>query len=131
VRIDWAIPCRYVEVVDGLATIVGAGANIFTTPEFPTAIGLMVAIRIAANEGDNHDHLFGSRVLGPDMEPVTDRGEIQFNMGEVNPAKPAGWEQTVVQPVGVQFPAEVEGQYTLELTVDDRSATVPLVVQTP
>lgn len=101
-RIEWAIPARYVEVNQGLATIVGAGANVFTVPDFPAGIGLMVAVKIVAAEGDTDEHVFGNRVLGPDVAAVTERAEIPFSMGVVSPDKPEGWEQALVQALGVQ-----------------------------
>jgi hypothetical protein len=128
-RIDWAIPCRFVEVNEGLATMVGAGANIFTVPPLPQPVGFMIALRIVADEDDHADHVFGSQVLGPDMEPVGELISAEFNMGPVNPNKPAGWEQSLAVPTAVQFMAEEEGQYTVRLSVDDRSTTVAIVVQ--
>jgi hypothetical protein len=131
VRISWAIPCRYVEVNDGLVTIIGGGSNVITLLALPGVVGTMVAIQLVTDEDDDERHMFGNQVLGPDMAPVTELAQVEFDMGEVNPLKPAGWEQALIPPIAVQFPVAEEGQYTLQLSVDDRSTTVPLLVQTP
>jgi hypothetical protein len=131
VRIAWAIPCRYAEVHDGLATMVGAGTNIFTVPSFPASIGLFVVAHFLAAEDElGVQHPLRSQVLAPDMQPVADpiEGALGFEAG---PNKPPGWEGGLTLPMVVRFPAHIEGTYTFELTVAERSQTVPLLVQGP
>src|SRR4249920_3607285 len=47
-KIEWVIPCRYVEIRDNIATIVGAGGDSFVVTEEPWTIEIMLAIRISA-----------------------------------------------------------------------------------
>jgi len=129
-RVGWAIPCRYVEVTNGLATIVGAGSNIFWVPEFPAVVDLMMAVQILGGEEEiGHEYEIRGHVLGPDMQPVAPGMTGQFAFGESAALKPDGWEETAIVPIGMQFPAEVEGPYTWEFAIGDRSTTVSLLVQ--
>jgi hypothetical protein len=129
VRIEWAIPCRYAEVQGGMGTMVGAGANILLVAETPSAVGTMIVASIAGAEDEiGVEHTLKARVLGPDMEPATPT--IEGKMGFASsPNKPAGWEERIMLPMPLQFVAPVEGTYTVELSINDRSATIPLLVQ--
>lgn len=128
-RIDWAIPCRYCEVINGELTMVGGGADAFTVPEVPTEIGTWVALCLAAPEhmtGLDHDHHFASRVLGPDMAEVPGTQlDLSFTLG--SPPVP-GWEGQDIVPTFHRFLAETTGVYTLDMAVDERHTTVPISV---
>lgn len=127
-RIEWAIPCRYCEANGGLMTIVGAGTNIFFVPAFPGAVGVHIALSIVGAENEaSEKHRFKAHVLGPQMEPVTPtiEGELEFAGSDT---KPPGWEERLFIPTAHQFPVQEPGTYTVEMTIDDRSFTVPLLV---
>lgn len=130
-RIAWAIPCRYVEVNDGLATIVGGGANIYVVAAdaLPAPLAVTIAAQLAGadDEGDRPHHL-RAQVLGPDMTPVgepLDLPELQIPPGE---HKPPGWETTIVISIVMQWEVTELGTHTIQLTIDDRSTTLAILV---
>lgn len=128
-RVVWAIPCRYAEVHEGTATIIGGGTNLFWVPQLPAPIGLMVAINIAGSEHELREpHTIRSQVLGPDMQPLGPAGEAILEMG-LSEHRPPGWEGNLILPTVNQFVAPVEGTYTIEFTIDDRSETTVILVQ--
>jgi hypothetical protein len=114
-KIEWVIPCRYVEVRDNIATIVGAGGDRFVVSEEPREIEIMFAIRISAlveELGPDRVYLVENHVRDPSgaviQEEVgsfsaTARGEIATN----------NWLQGVWVPVEAKFPTETEGTYTI------------------
>jgi hypothetical protein len=130
VRIDWAIPCRYAEVNNGLATIAGGGIDTFWPPNIPSPIGLVMVVRLVGTEGSG-SHEFTNEVLGPDMSPVTGKQVAQFD-ATPNPNAAPGWEQQLLIAVVVQFNAPVAGPYTISMTVDGHShATSIRVLEGP
>jgi hypothetical protein len=129
-RVDWAIPCRYVEVNDGLATIVGAGVDTFWVPEMPAAVGVLIAIRIVGSPEEmapGVEHNLVVRVLDPGMEEIS-RIEGRGGASGTNPLAQEGFEQASIIPTMQQFEVPAEGNYTIEIRIDDRSATVPIRV---
>ena len=59
VNIDWVIPARHAEIHDNLATIVGGGIDRQAAPEFPSVVGMMLAVRLTATSeeiGPDHMH---------------------------------------------------------------------------
>jgi Family of unknown function (DUF6941) len=131
VRIDWAIPCRYVEVGDTGTTIVGGGADIFFVQSVPTEIGLWLAVRIAGPPHElRPDHAFEQSVLSPGrMQAVSTLG-FTLPMGPT-PLKPEGSEGSHIFPTFTRFPASEGGNYSIDLSVDDRHTTIPIYVVTP
>jgi hypothetical protein len=131
-RIDWAIPCRYCEVVNGELTMAGGGADEFTVLELPTEIGTWVALCIAAPDdmtGPDRPHAFSSRILGPDMAEVEGtKLDLPFDMA---PAPVEGWEAQEIVPTYHHFVVETAGTYTLDMAVDGRHTTVPISVLLP
>jgi hypothetical protein len=130
-RIEWAIPCRYCEVVNGEITMVGGLAGLFTVPELPIEIGVWIVLLLAApgvEAGPDVPHTFNAWVLDPQMEEIEGtRVEIaEFNL--TPPALP-GWEAEEAAPSFHRFAAEAEGTYTVEMRVDDRAKTVPITVR--
>jgi hypothetical protein len=127
-NIDWAIPCRFVEVHDNLGTIIGAGIDTVAVAELPTPIQILLAVRLVGlNEEFTADqqHQATNRVRDPTDEVISEvRGE--FVIGAESSR--ADWLAGVIVPVGVQFPAAEEGTYTIELTMDDASTSLPLHV---
>ena len=130
-RIAWAIPCRYVEVNDGLATIVGGGANIYIVPPdaLPVSLAVAIAAQIAGNEDEvNQPHHLRGQILAPDMTPVGD--PLDLPDFEIPPGehKPPGWETTIVISIVMQWEVTEPGTHTIELTIDDRSTTVAILI---
>jgi hypothetical protein len=130
VRIDWAILCKFVEVTDGLATIVGAGIDNIQVPGFPIAVPLQVCIRIVGLP-DNEDHNLRVQLLDEQMEPVLEPLETTFKMDKKNPQHPPGWEAQAIQPLRVQFEAKAAGAHTLDISVDGTSRTLSFLVRGP
>jgi hypothetical protein len=134
VRVGWAIPCRYVEVNNNLATIVGGGVDRVWVPEVPppVPVQLLCAVRIVAGheeldppEREQPEHELVSRVHGPSMELVSELRQPFGIGGEgVDPTV----EPAVIIPIGVVFQPETEGQHTLEIAVDDRGFSFPLTI---
>lgn len=130
-RIAWAIPCRYVEVNDGLATIVGGGANIYRIPAdaLPAPIAVTVAAQLAGTEDEvDHRHHLRGQILGPDMQPTGDPLDVPDLNFPAGDHKPPGWEATIVIPLVMQWLVEQPGTYTLEFSIDDRATTVAILV---
>lgn len=127
-RIEWVIPCRYAEINDGLATIVGAGADVVHVAELPTPAGVNAVARIAGVAEPEVEYSVSAQVLGPDFEPAGEAIQIVMKMGERSPFNPDGWEDHVILPLSVPFVAETEGPYTFEVRIDERSHAVPLHV---
>lgn len=128
-RVDWAIACRYCEIHDGLATIVGAGIDTWTVPEFPAAIATAMVVRLAGADLPG-EHQLSTVVHGPDMEPISGPVSATFTAGP-NPAIEPGWESAVVIPTVVQFMAPEPGIFTITIGVDGRSTTLPVIVKRP
>jgi hypothetical protein len=130
-RFAWAIPCRYAEVVNGMATIVGAGANVYTVPagKLPAPLAVMVVTQLAGGEDELEvEHHLRGQVLGPDMESAGDPLEVQGLRIPVGEHKPPGWEATLIFTIVMQWVVKEPGTYTLELAIDDRTTTVPILV---
>jgi hypothetical protein len=127
-NIEWVIPCRYVEVHDNLGTIVGAGIDTYWVMELPAPIQVMLAIRLLAMAEElKHDqqHTTKNRVLDPHGELLGEGGG-EFSMtGES--ARP-DWLAGLIVPAVVQFQASEEGTYTIEVDVDQASASLPIHV---
>jgi hypothetical protein len=126
-RVDWATPCRYAEVNDGLFTIVGGGIDTYSLPAFPAELMVTILMRLASEAHEaGADHGIVITVLDPDMMPTTeDPLEATFHF-ENNPNAQEGWEQQLFIPLGVRFPAAKPGVYTIDIAVDGHSHTVAL-----
>jgi hypothetical protein len=128
-NIDWLIPCRYVEVNGNLATIVGAGIDIFWVPQLPAAVAAMLAVRLTgtADEfGSEVKHQMASRVLGPSGEPIGQEIQGEFEVGGEHVRE--NWLNGVMLAGGFQFMAEEAGTYTVEQRFDKASASIPVHV---
>lgn len=129
-NIEWVIPCRFVEVHDNLATIVGGGIDTFWLTTEPRIVQVMFTIRVTAL----HDELDGdarfsmmSRVRAPGDDIVFDlSGEFGFEVHS-DPAQP-DFLAGIVLPAVVQFAAETEGTYTVTHRFGDSEHSLPLHV---
>ena len=127
-NIDWVIPCRYVEIHENLATMVGAGIDTFWVPETPATLHVSMAIKLTATVDE----------LGPDM-PHTARSILRDPVGEVlsdtsgefrtgsSVMRPDFLASLILQTV-LAITVGPEGTYTFEHIVDGSSAAVPLHV---
>ena len=127
-NIDWIIPCRYLEVHDGLGTIVGAGIDTYWLPELPAPIQVLLAVRLLATPEEitsAEPHVAGNRIRKPNGDILTEtRGEVMLEAEVTRP----GWLVGATIPVILQFDATDEGAYMIELDVDDASKSLPIHV---
>ena len=129
-RLGWAIPCKYLEVHDGLGTLVGAGANHYAVAEMPSALSVWIAVQVYGHRSEvDADHSLVIQPLGPDMEACA-----PLDMGFRFPAErasnePEGWEVGALIPTLINFEASEQGTYTLALTLDEKTTTIPLYVR--
>lgn len=132
-RVGWVIPCRYVEVHDNLATIVGGGIDRVWIPAAPppAPIQVLCAARIVASHdevdetpADEPQHVLACRVFGPTMDVISELSQPFGISGIFDPAI----EPAAIMPVGVVFQPEEAGQHTIEIAVDDRGFSFPLTV---
>jgi hypothetical protein len=129
-KIGWLVPCRYVEVTNSLATIVGAGIDQIAVAELPVPEPLQVtcAMRVVAEHhelDDGQEHLLTCRVYDPQME-VSSEEVIPLEMhgsGE-EPVLPA-----LILPMAVTFAPQEEGQHTIEVELDGSRQMVPMIVR--
>jgi hypothetical protein len=130
-RIGWAIPCKYLEVHDGLGTLIGAGANHYAVAEFPTTLSVWIAVQVHGHRSEvDADHSLVIQPLGPDMESCAPGLELGFRFpAERAPNEPDGWEVGALIPTLITFEAEDPGTYTLQLNLDDKTTTIPLFVR--
>lgn len=128
-NIAWVIPCRYVEINNSLGTIIGAGIDIFWVPRLPAAIRGMLALRVtgtADDFGEEVTHELASRILGPTGDPLGKEIKGEFQAGAEHVQE--DWLNAVWIPSGFQFTAPGAGTYTLEISVDKATASLPLHV---
>lgn len=131
-NIDWIIPCRYAEVHDNLATIIGAGIDTWWLAELPSPIQVGVVVRLlaAAEElGPDTDHTVRNILRAPDGSTLSDLEET-FQAGaadEIVNAR-AEWLNGIVVVTLVRFEATEAGTYTFEHIVDGSTKSVPLHV---
>jgi hypothetical protein len=128
VNIEWAVPCRYAESDGMMATMVGAGIDVTFHAQYPAAVGLMVAVRLAAPPEElapGQIHMLRCRVLDADNEPVTAPDgsqvpELEVGIGSQVPVQQLvqGW---LVQPLvafGLQWWVTEPQTYTIAISVD-------------
>ena len=81
-QIDWVIPCRFAEVHDNLATIVGGGIDTFWLPELPGLVQVFLAIRLTATPDEleaDTPHKTANRIKDPRGELMSEtQGEIRI-----------------------------------------------------
>lgn len=135
-RVDWAIPCRYAEVHDNLFTIIGGGIDHMWVLALPSPITVVLAARLIflPDEATTEQaHKFRVAALAPGGNTLN-AVEGELNIGSPTGAQPDENEfQGAHVPIAIQFPAEIEGRYQLEVTVDGASTvSVPLhIVRAP
>ena len=124
-NIAWMIPCRFVEVHDNLATIVGAGIDTVTVPSLPAPVQVMLGIKLTglADEFDESvKHSFTNRVRDPNGEVVGEQtGEMAIGVQSTQ----TEWLVGVTLPFVVQFDVSEAGTYTIEFIVGGAEAQIP------
>ncbi len=130
-RVEWALTCRYAEAVANQGvTVVGGGADTIGVPTLPAILGLSVLLRVMGLPDEFAQHkMLEISVLDPLMEPIGDPLTYSLD-AEVSPQHRPGWEQTTFLPVGVQWPANVDGVYTLRFSVEGQAQTLAIIVKT-
>ena len=131
-KVDWAIPCRFAEVHQGGATIVGAGCDVIPLPETPAAVQVLFAVRYvgAPDELDGQTaHVIGCRIFNPAGEMVGEQtGEVRAQVAQIVP----GYVADLTIPTGVVVDAREFGSYGIEFLIDDHSLRVPIhVIEMP
>lgn len=127
-NIDWAIPCRFVEVHDNLATIVGAGIDTFWVQEIPSQIQLWLAIRLTAlpeEFTEDQQHATATRIKDPSGNMVSEM-KGKFSIGAESAR--ADYLAGVTIPALVQLEVTEEGTYALELEFGDAWTSLPVHV---
>jgi hypothetical protein len=126
-NLDWVIPCRYVEIHDNLGTIVGAGIDTYWVPELPTAIQVVLAVRLLAMADELNaevPHMSANRVRDPRGEVMSEVGG-EFRMGGSEGAQQE-WLNGIMVTTIVAFEATEEGAYTIEHEVDGTTKSLPI-----
>ena len=130
-RIEYVVPCKYAEVNDGLATIVGGGIDTTQAPEFPWRIQVMLAIRIIGQASEfPGPHRVRCPVRDSGGSTVAEDLDAVIELGQDAPAHPGGdaWLHNVMLAVGVAFEAPAAGNYTVHVMFDDAEYPVPLYI---
>lgn len=125
-NIEWIIPCRYLEVHDNLATIIGGGIDTLWFPGLPAQAQVLLAVRLLATPEEvssAEPHAVYSRIRHPGGETLHEAsGEVVIGGEPVRP----DWLIGMTVPMAVQFEATEEGPYAIEVGVDDAESTVPI-----
>jgi hypothetical protein len=127
-KIDWVIPCRYVEVHDNLATIVGAGGDRFVLSEEPWVLEIMLAIRVTAlveELGPDNLYPVENKIRDPEGNAIHEE-EGSFSATARGDIHDPTWLQGVFIATQVKFPAEVEGTYTIAHVFGNSEHLLPL-----
>ena len=88
----------------------------------------MLAIRLTATSeeiGPDHMHLWRNIVKNPAGEAIAEGGG-EFAIGAENPR--TDWLNNFLISAAIQFEAEEEGTYTIELIVDEANSALPIHV---
>jgi hypothetical protein len=103
-----------------MPNLLGTGMNVFRPPALPVELQLMIALNVLAREDElGREQTLEAQVLGPTMEPAADSLSMPIQI-DGGPAKPPGWEQNVILPLGLVFEAQHEGTYTIQFSIEGR-----------
>ena len=124
-RIQWAVPCRGIDLSEaepGIVTIRGAGIDVVLVPRLPHAVAVIVAARFATPVHDAGSTVdFEALLLGPGMTLVAEI-ESQLTVGPPSAKHPDGWEMTMLIPLVMQFTAVDEGAHGMEIRLNGKLA---------
>jgi hypothetical protein len=130
VNIDWVIPCRYVEVHENLATMVGAGVDIWRLIELPQTLQVQVAVRLLATSmelEERIEHPLRSVILDP-SGAIIEELESQLEVGGDGVGHPE-YLSDVIMAIAMRFEVTEPGTWHFELSVDDSAYRVPMHVE--
>lgn len=140
-NIEWAVTCRYAESDGAVATLVGAGIDAVFLPAFPSPVGVMMAVRLAAPPEElapGQVHTLRCRILGAEGRLVTaldgtPTEPLEIGIGSQVPIQQLvpGW---LVQPLvafGIQWLASEPQTYRIELQIDGSEHLSPFHVVAP
>lgn len=126
-NVDWLVTCRYAESDGTVGTIVGAGIDVLFVPQFPSPVGVMLAVRLAApaeeiEEGQEHELVGfvrkpdGQPTRGPDGSPSPPMS-VRFQAAIGGRQFVPGWLVAPMFAFGIRWLAEEEGTYTVGVGV--------------
>jgi hypothetical protein len=127
-NIEWVIPCRYVEVHDNLATIVGAGIDTYWLHQGPGPLQVVLAVRALATPEEleaGDEHTITNLIRDPSGGQI---GEMTGQLKIQAEAQRPEWLVGLTLPMIVQFDALEEGTYTIEVGIDGASHALPIHV---
>ena len=127
-KIDWVIPCRYVEVNENLATIIGAGGDRFVLLEEPWMVEIMLAIRVTAlveELGPDKVHPVENSIRDPDGNVIHEESGSFAATARGDVHDPT-WLQGVFIAAQAKFAAEIEGTYTVSHAFGGSEHLLPL-----
>jgi hypothetical protein len=122
-RLDWTIPCMGVSLENAVITrLERAGWDELHVESLPAEIEFIVLVRLLGQPeefAEGTDHTMEANLTGPGMEGVAN---VVFNLpsSEPGPDHPEGWEMNALIPIVLQFTANSEGTYMVDLYVDGR-----------
>jgi hypothetical protein len=128
-NVDWLIPCRYAEVHDNLATIIGAGIDTHWVAELPVTVQVAMIARVQGlhDEITSGTHEIRQIITDPDGALVGElaaAAEFAHASGIIR----SEWLQGIMLPIAVGFEAKQAGTYNFELMIDGAGSSVPLHV---
>jgi len=127
-NIAWLIPCRYVEVHDNLGTIVGAGVDTFWLEQLPSAIQVMLAIRLVGLPEEftpEVEYRTATRIKDPSGEIMSEvSGGARIGADSARPDYLVG----VTMPIAVGFEVAEEGTYAIEFEFGEAWSSIPIRV---
>lgn len=131
-QVDWAIPCRFVEVQQPYgATIVGAGSDLVMLPQVPAPVQVLFAVRYVGMEEDldgEAEHPFACRIYQPNGQKV---GEQGGRLKAIASLRVSGYAADLIVPAAVVLDVREYGTYSVEFSIDDSNRRVPIHVVPP
>jgi hypothetical protein len=124
-QVQWAIPCRYVELAQGGATIVGAGADIAVLPQLPVPAQLIFAVRYVGSpeEFDGSAHPMGCRIFDPHGNALGEQSTVLT--AEAAQLVP-GYVFEMIVPTAVVLEVKEYGTHRFQFFIDDDTLNVPM-----
>jgi hypothetical protein len=121
-RLDWTIPCMGVSLENAVITrLEGAGWDELHVEGLPAEIEFIVLARLLGQpeEYAEEGHTMEANLTGPGMEGVAN---VVFDLptSEPGPDHPEGWEMNALIPIVLQFTANSEGTYMVDLYINGR-----------
>ena len=131
-RVDWAIPCRYVEVQHGAgAVLVGAGADTAVVPSLPTPLQVLFAVRYIGTPEEldgEMEHPISCRIFNPAGDRIGEQsGRLKAHATFLIP----GFVAELIVPTGVVLEPSDYGTYAFEFSIDESDKTVPMHIIDP